>query len=100
MKKYSFITKNFLTRKSSGGHQAKRRKEEKTAFLPCQGVIYTTNGMTRWVVDVMDYKKNNMSTDREKGRGTKRAKLTRVSRNPKHGKRKHYIVHKPTSGLN
>jgi hypothetical protein len=42
----------------------------------------------------MDYKKNNMSKDREKGRGNKRARLTRGSRNPKHGKRKHYIVHK------
>jgi hypothetical protein len=31
----------------------------------------------------MDYKKNNMSTDREKGRGTKRAGVTRGSRNPK-----------------
>jgi hypothetical protein len=33
----------------------------------------------------------------ENGRGTKRARVTRGSRNPKHGKRKHYIVHKPTS---
>jgi hypothetical protein len=36
-----------------------------------------------------------MSTDREKGRGSKRARVARGSRNPKHGKRKHYIVHKP-----
>jgi hypothetical protein len=34
-----------------------------------------------------DYKDNNMSTDREKGRGNKRARLTRGSRNPRHGKR-------------
>jgi hypothetical protein len=37
----------------------------------------------------MDYNKN-MSTDREKGRGNRRARLTRGSRNPKHRKRKHY----------
>jgi hypothetical protein len=41
-----------------------------------------------------------MSTDREinpkPGTGNKRAaRVTRGSRNPKHGKRKHYIVHKP-----
>jgi hypothetical protein len=34
------------------------------------------------------YKKNKMSTDREKGTGNKRARVTRGSRNPKHGKRK------------
>jgi hypothetical protein len=45
----------------------------------------------------MDYKKNKMSTVREKGTGDKRARVkTRGSRNPKHGKRKHYIVHKPS----
>jgi hypothetical protein len=43
----------------------------------------------------MDYKKNNMSTDMEKGRENKRARVTRGSPNPKHGERKHYIVHKP-----
>jgi hypothetical protein len=37
----------------------------------------------------MDYKKNNMSTDRGKGRGNKRARATRGSRNPRHGKGKH-----------
>jgi hypothetical protein len=38
-----------------------------------------------------------MSTDREiNGRGIKRAKVTKGSRIPKHGKRKHYIVHKPS----
>jgi hypothetical protein len=31
-----------------------------------------------------------------KKRGTKRAGVTRESRNPKHGQRKHYIVHKPS----
>jgi hypothetical protein len=41
------------------------------------------------------YKKNNMSTDREKGRGNKSARVTRGPRSPKHGKRKHYIVHTP-----
>jgi hypothetical protein len=46
-----------------------------------------------------DYKKNKMSTDREIGRGNKRARVTRGSRNPRYGKRKHYIVHK-TSRLN
>jgi hypothetical protein len=35
-----------------------------------------------------------MGTDREKGTGNKRERVTRGSRNPKHGKRKHYIVHK------
>jgi hypothetical protein len=30
----------------------------------------------------------------ENGRGNKRARVTRGSRNPMHGKRKHYIVHK------
>jgi hypothetical protein len=44
----------------------------------------------------MDYKKNNVSTDRENGRGNKRARVTRGSWNPKHGKRKPYIVHKPS----
>jgi hypothetical protein len=44
----------------------------------------------------MDYKKNNMSTDRENGRRDKRARVTRRSRNPKHGKAKHYIVHQPS----
>jgi hypothetical protein len=43
----------------------------------------------------MDYK-NYMNTDREKGRGSRRARVTRRLRNPKHGKRKHYIVHKPS----
>jgi hypothetical protein len=45
--------------------------------------------------DISDYKKNNMSTDREYGRGNKRARVTRGSRNPKHGKLRPYIVHKP-----
>jgi hypothetical protein len=36
----------------------------------------------------LDYKKKKMSTDRESGRGNKRAGVTRASRNPKHGKRK------------
>jgi hypothetical protein len=45
----------------------------------------------------MDYKKNNMSTDRGKGMGNRRTRVTRGLWNPKHGKRKHYyIVHKPT----
>jgi hypothetical protein len=48
---------------------------------------------------VFDYKKNNMRTGKEKVRGSKRARVTRGSRNPKHGKRKHYIVLKP-SGSN
>jgi hypothetical protein len=39
---------------------------------------------------------NEMSTDRENGRGNKRERVTRGSRNPKHGKGKHYIVHKPS----
>jgi hypothetical protein len=44
----------------------------------------------------MGYKENHMRTDMEKGRGNKRARVTRGSRNPKHGKRKHYIVRKPS----
>jgi hypothetical protein len=44
----------------------------------------------------MNNKKNNMSTDRENRRGNNRARVTRGSWNPKHGKRKHYIVHKPS----
>jgi hypothetical protein len=36
-----------------------------------------------------------MNTDREKGRGTKMARVTKGSRNPKHGKGKHYIADKP-----
>ena len=44
----------------------------------------------------MGYKKNNMSADMENGRGNKRARVTRGSRNPMHGQRKHYIVHKPS----
>jgi hypothetical protein len=48
------------------------------------------------VAKAFDYKRNNMSTDREKGTGNKRARKTRGSRDPKHGKRKHYIVHKPS----
>jgi hypothetical protein len=34
------------------------------------------------------YKKNKMSTDKESGRGNKRARVTRGSRNPKHSKMK------------
>jgi hypothetical protein len=45
----------------------------------------------------MDYKKKNMSTHKESGRGNKRARVTRGSRNPKHGKRKLYNVHKPSN---
>jgi hypothetical protein len=41
-----------------------------------------------------------MSTDGEKGRGNKRARVTRGSRNPNHGKRKHYIVHYKPSRFN
>jgi hypothetical protein len=37
------------------------------------------------------YTKNKMSTDRESGRGNKRARVTRGLRNPKHGKRKGFI---------
>jgi hypothetical protein len=44
-----------------------------------------------------DYKENNMNTDREKGTGNKRARVARGSWHPKHGKRKHYIVHKPST---
>jgi hypothetical protein len=44
----------------------------------------------------MDYKENKMSTDRKNGRGNNRERVTRGSRNPKHGKRKHYIVRKPS----
>jgi hypothetical protein len=45
----------------------------------------------------MDYKENNMSTDRENGRGNKSraSRVIRGSRDQKQGKRKHYIVHKP-----
>jgi hypothetical protein len=32
-------------------------------------------------------KRNNMSKEREKGTGNKRARVTRGSQNPKHGKR-------------
>jgi hypothetical protein len=35
------------------------------------------------------HEESNMSTDREKGRGNKRARVTRGSWNPKHSKRKH-----------
>jgi hypothetical protein len=38
------------------------------------------------LVDV-GYKKNKMSTDRESGRGNKRARVIRGSWNPKHGQR-------------
>jgi hypothetical protein len=42
----------------------------------------------------MDYKKKNMSTDWGKGRGNKRARVTRRgSPNPKHCRRKHNSVH-------
>jgi hypothetical protein len=37
-----------------------------------------------------------MPTDRENGRGNKKARVTRGSWNLKHGKRKHYIMHKPS----
>jgi hypothetical protein len=46
-----------------------------------------------WVAGLQE---NEMTTDRENGRGNKRARVTRGSRNPKHGKRKHYNVHKPS----
>jgi hypothetical protein len=39
-------------------------------------------------VSYFGYKKNEMSTDMESGRGNKRARVTTGSRNPKHGKRK------------
>jgi hypothetical protein len=39
-------------------------------------------------MNYIGYKKKKMSTDMESGRGNKRAKLTRGSRNPKHGGRK------------
>jgi hypothetical protein len=42
-----------------------------------------------------DNKHNKVSTDKENVRGNKRARVTRGSWNPKHRKRKHYIVHKP-----
>jgi hypothetical protein len=44
----------------------------------------------------MDYTKNNIRTDVGKGRGYKREGETRESHNPKHGKRKHYVVHTPS----
>jgi hypothetical protein len=40
------------------------------------------------IKDIFVYKKNQMSTDRESGRGNKMARVTRGSRNPKHSKRK------------
>jgi hypothetical protein len=45
-----------------------------------------------------ELQEKEMSTERENGRGNKRARVTSGSRNPKHGKRnKHYyIVHKPS----
>jgi hypothetical protein len=46
---------------------------------------------------VKDNKKNNTNTGWGKRRGNKRARVTRGSRNPKHGKRRHYIVHKPST---
>jgi hypothetical protein len=36
-----------------------------------------------------DYQRKNMSMDMDKRRGNKTARVTRGSRNPKHGKRKH-----------
>jgi hypothetical protein len=47
-------------------------------------------------IEKLDYKKNEMSTDMENGQGNKRARVTRGSWNPKHGNRRHYIVHKPS----
>jgi hypothetical protein len=44
----------------------------------------------------MGYKKNNMSKDMKNGRENRRARVTRASRNLKHGKRKHYIAQKPS----
>jgi hypothetical protein len=44
----------------------------------------------------MDYMKNNMSADMEKGRGSGRARVTRGSRNLRHGRKEHFIVHKPS----
>jgi hypothetical protein len=44
---------------------------------------------------MMEYKKHYRNLDKEK-RGAKRASVTRGSRNPKHGKGKHYIVHRPS----
>jgi hypothetical protein len=38
--------------------------------------------------ELIGYKKDKMSTDRDNGRGNKRTRVTRGSRNPKHGKRK------------
>jgi hypothetical protein len=44
----------------------------------------------------IDYKEKNINTDMENGRENKRARVTRGSLNPKHGKKKQYIVHKPS----
>jgi hypothetical protein len=61
------------------------------AATPPAGANYPYN-----ILVIFDYKKNNVSTDMENMRGNKWATVTRGSRNPKHGKRKHYIVRKPS----
>jgi hypothetical protein len=60
------------------------------------------DGNSNRTASVFNYSRlheNKMSTDRKNMRGYIRARVTRGSRNPNHGKRKHYIVHIP-SGLN
>jgi hypothetical protein len=44
-----------------------------------------SNFYKRQRCEKIGYKKNKMSTDRESGKGNKRARVTRGSRNPKHG---------------
>jgi hypothetical protein len=62
------------------------------------GRVYISYGY--YVVDLrMDYKKNKMNADSEKGNMDYiRARVTTGLRNPKHGKRKHYVVRKPSRG--
>jgi hypothetical protein len=46
------------------------------------------------VIHTTGLQENYISTDRKNRRGNNRARVTSGSRNPKHGKKKHYIVHK------
>jgi hypothetical protein len=41
-------------------------------------------------------KRTRKKEDKEKGRGNKKARVTCGSRNPKHGKRKHCMIYKPS----
>jgi hypothetical protein len=81
--------------KAADDHVIDPKHSERLAPLVPVLKAITPDGAFEYILKY-DYKKNKMRTDRESGRGNKRARVTRGSRNPNHGKRKHYIARKPS----